>query len=203
MMKTALLSLLVATTTTAFTVPQRQQQSTALYAEDHMDRRQVLTQGFGTAAATFGLVLGGMPLPAFADYEPKFEDLKQIYILGVSLDKLATKFSDPDTVESGLEGVKMFNRDPKFYPGYAKNFISKTVKKNADGDARLGYVKQACTIIGSTEGLMRGESGMYGKEATEEGVKRVRKAQSLIAKFLAESGYSDGDVAAYIKDHPY
>jgi len=61
---------------------------------------------------------------------------------GTSLDRLIAKFSNEDTVEAGLEGVRMFNKSPSFYPGYAKNFISKSILKNADSDVRLGYIKQ-------------------------------------------------------------
>jgi hypothetical protein len=36
----------------------------------------------------------------------------------------------------------MFNRDPSFYTGYARNYISKSVLNNADGDVRVGYIRQ-------------------------------------------------------------
>lgn len=113
--------------------------STALAA---MDRRAVL-KGVAAAAAV------AAPLPAFAgEYVPKVDDLKQIYFLGVSLDKLKDKLSNPDTVEAALDGVRLFNKDPNFYPGYAKNFILKTVKKSADADPRVGYIKQVGHVCG-------------------------------------------------------
>lgn len=102
------------------------------------DRRAVLK----TVATAAAAVAVAAPLPAFAEYEPKVDDLKQIYFLGASLDKLVDKLANPDTLEAGLDGVRMFNKDPDFYPGYAKNFISKTVKKSADADPRVGYIKQ-------------------------------------------------------------
>lgn len=67
----------------------------------------------------------------------------------MSLERLADKFSNEDTVESGLDGVRTFKKDINFYPGYAKNYISKSVLKNAEGDPRLGYIKQASRGIES------------------------------------------------------
>jgi hypothetical protein len=43
---------------------------------------------------------------------------------------------------------------------------------------------------------------MVEKEASAESVKRVKKAQTLIAKFLAESGVETDETKAYIKAHP-
>ena len=104
-----------------------------------MDRREVVSKTAGLVAA--GVLFGPQNALA-ADYVPKFDDMKQIYFLGASLDKLVDKLSNPDTVEVGLDGIRQFNRDPKFYPGYAKNFIQKSVKTGSDSDPRLGYVKQ-------------------------------------------------------------
>lgn len=67
----------------------------------------------------------------------------------MSLERLADKFSNEDTVESGLDGVRMFTKDISFYPGYAKNYISKSVLRNAEGDPRLGYIKQARHVVES------------------------------------------------------
>lgn len=39
------------------------------------------------------------------------------------------------------------------------------------------------------------------KAATDEAISRVKKAQSLIAKFLAESGVKDERFDAYIAAH--
>lgn len=104
-----------------------------------MDRRSMLTNAAAVAAA----VTVAAPLPAFAgDYVPKYDDLKQIYFLGASLDKLADKLSNPDTIEAALDSVRLFNKDPTFYSGYAKNYIQKSVKKGADSDPRVGYIKQ-------------------------------------------------------------
>jgi len=101
--------------------------------------------GLATAASIFGVVAS--PENAFAlgsgkEYEPKFDDLKQIYGLGMSLDRLNDKVSDPDKWGGALEGLRAFNRDPNFYNGYARNYISKSVKNNADGDDRVGYIRQ-------------------------------------------------------------
>jgi hypothetical protein len=43
----------------------------------------------------------------------------------------------------------------------------------------------------------------YGEDsARQEAIKKVKKAQGLIGKFLAESGVSDEKFDAYIKEHP-
>jgi hypothetical protein len=104
-----------------------------------LNRRELVNQ---VAALTLaGVVVG--PQAAFAQgYEPKFDDVKQIYILGKSLDRLVDKLNDPDQVEAGLTGVVMFNKDVGFYPGYAKNYVLKLVKTGADKDSRVGYIKQ-------------------------------------------------------------
>lgn len=104
-----------------------------------MDRRALLQGAVGSAA----VAVMTTPLAAMAgDYVPKVDDVKQIYFLGVSLDRLKDKLGNPDTLEAALDGVRLFNKDPNFYPGYAKNFVGKTVKKSADADPRVGYIKQ-------------------------------------------------------------
>jgi hypothetical protein len=109
-----------------------------------MDRRELFSSA--AALALSGVVLA--PQAAFAgDYEPRFDDMKQIYFLGASLDKLVAKLSNPETVEAGMEGVRMFNRDDKFYTGYAKNFILKSIGKGADSDPRVGYVKNVSSLF--------------------------------------------------------
>mmetsp|Transcript_98386 Transcript_98386/g.283928 ORF Transcript_98386/g.283928 Transcript_98386/m.283928 type:complete len:200 (-) Transcript_98386:46-645(-) len=169
--------------------------STSLAAT--VDRRAMI-QGLAGAAA----VAVAAPLPAFAgDYVPKVDDLKQIYFLGASLDKLVDKLSNPDTVEAGLDGVRMFNKDPNFYPGYAKNYVLKLIKKGADSDPRVGYIKQACALVSSVETVGAGGSALMDKAAVDESISRVRKAQALIAKFLAESGVKDEKIDAYIAKH--
>ena len=137
-------------------------------------------------------------------YKPKFDDLNQIYGLGKGLEKLEAKVSSGDDEQLGkaLDGLRAFNKDPGFYPGFAKNYISKVVKRGAADDARIGYVKEAATLVGSCEGLLRGEeAGLSGAEAAKEATTRVKKAESLIAKFLAESGVEDERVAAYVAAH--
>lgn len=60
-----------------------------------------------TAAAIGGAVSLGFAAPALAggprgkDYVPKFEDLKVLYALGMSLDRLVNKFTVEETVEAG------------------------------------------------------------------------------------------------------
>ena len=123
-------------------------------------------------------------------------------VLGTSLDKLVTKLEDPTQIESALAGVKSFNKDPNFYSGYAKNFVLKTVKNNADSDPRVGYIKQASTLIGSIENVLSGgDALMNEKSTTKEAIARVRKAQVLIGKFIDECGVQDEKLAAYVKAH--
>ena len=108
-----------------------------------MDRRAMMVQTASIATTTAVVVLGATPLPAMAgEYVPKIDDIKQIYFLGVSLDRLKDKLGNPDSLEAALDGVRLFNKDPNFYPGYTRNFILKTVKTGADADPRLGYIKQ-------------------------------------------------------------
>ena len=137
-------------------------------------------------------------------YKPKFDDLNQIYGLGKGLEKLEVKVSSGDDEQLGkaLDGLRAFNKDPNFYPGFAKNYISKVVRRGAADDERIGYVKEAATLVSSCEGLLRGEeAGPSGVEAAKEATTRVKKAESLVAKFLAESGVEDERVAAYVAAH--
>eukprot|EP00563_Minutocellus_polymorphus_P000449 CAMPEP_0181035242 /NCGR_PEP_ID=MMETSP1070-20121207/8222_1 /TAXON_ID=265543 /ORGANISM="Minutocellus polymorphus, Strain NH13" /LENGTH=210 /DNA_ID=CAMNT_0023112795 /DNA_START=41 /DNA_END=673 /DNA_ORIENTATION=+ len=137
-------------------------------------------------------------------YKPKFDDINQIYGLGKGLEKLEAKVSsgDDEQLSKALDGLRAFNKDSNFYPGFAKNYISKVVRRGAADDERIGYVKEAATLVGSCEGLLRGEEdGLSGAGAAKEATTRVKKAQSLIAKFLAESGVEDERVAAYVAAH--
>lgn len=126
-------------------------QKTAEKASLHAtaDRRQFSQQAaavIGGAAFAFS---GAAPALAVrgVDYTPKFDDLKVLYQLGLSLDRLVDKYSREETVEAGLNGVREFNKQPKFYPGYAKNYVSKIVLNNADADPRVGYVKQVSSTL--------------------------------------------------------
>lgn len=124
-------------------------------------------------------------------------------VLGASLDKLVAKLEDPDQLESALSGVKAFNKEPTFYTGYAKNFIMKTVKKGSDRDPRVGYIKQASTLIGSLETVLEGGDALMNEKSTSaEAVARVKKAQALIAKFIEESGVEqDEKLSAFVASH--
>lgn len=206
-MKITALTFLLLSSAAAFQIAPASRISTTTALEATTDRRQFVAQGIlGVTAA--GVVVGASPQVASAavrgeNYVPKFQDLKMIYSLGASLDNLSTKLSDEATIEAGLEGVRMFNRDPNFYTGYAKNFISKTVLRRADEDPRVGYIKSASTLIGSIDSLMAGGAGLVGKDASQEAVKRVGKAQAYIGKFLAESGVEGNvDIDAFVKKHP-
>jgi hypothetical protein len=128
--------------------------------------------------------------------------MKQVYGLGMTLDNLKAKVADPDQSEAALVGLRAWNKDPDFYTGYARNFISKSVKNNAEGDVRVGYIRQASSVIGSIQELLEGRQGLFGADATKEATARVAKAQSLIGKFLAECEVEDEKFVAYIKTHP-
>ena len=77
----------------------------------------------------------------------KFDDLKQIYILGVTLNRLASKVADEARWDAALSGLRDFNKQPGFYNGYARNYISKTVKNNAEGDPRVGFIKEVSHLL--------------------------------------------------------
>lgn len=121
-------------------------------SDDSSSRRSFITSSTASAAGIItasAFTLAGTPLPAFAladpNYQPKYDDLRAIYELAVTLDRLAEKCADPDQFEAALSGVRAFNKSPSFYPGYARNFVSKSVKANAEGDPRVGYVKTVRT----------------------------------------------------------
>mmetsp|Transcript_40782 Transcript_40782/g.46336 ORF Transcript_40782/g.46336 Transcript_40782/m.46336 type:complete len:211 (+) Transcript_40782:100-732(+) len=191
----------------AFVVQQQQQQQLSSSSLNSIvNRRESLER---VAAIGVGLVVTGAPSVASAagrgsTYEPIFKDLQLIYQLGLSLDNLVKKFSEEATIEAGLDGVRSFNKSPSFYSGYAKNFISKSVTNNADGDPRIGYIRSASTLIGSTETLLQGGAVLVEKDARQEAVRRITKAQAFIGKFLAESGVENNeDIKAFVKKHPF
>jgi len=164
-----------------------------------MSRRDAFSH-LSKAAITTSIV--AFPSVASAAYTPKYDDMKQIYGLGVSLDRLKEKVSSEDQWEAALVGIRSFNKDSNFYTGYARNFISKTVKNNAEGDVRVGYIRQASSTIGSLQELLEGRQGLYGNDASKEAVARVEKSQALIGKFLAGSGVEEDKFTAYIAAHP-
>lgn len=181
-----------------------------------LDRRAFASTIAGVATATSAVAPGpahaadkwvydnAKEVEVVSRYKPKFDDLNQIYGLGKGLEKLEAKVSsgDDEQLSKALDGLRAFNKDPNFYPGFSKNFISKIVMRGAADDARIGYVREAATLVGSCEGLLRGEEdGLSGAGAAKEATARVRKAESLIGKFLAESGVEDERVAAYVAAH--
>ena len=107
--------------------------------------------------------------------------------------------------DKALEGLRQWNKDPNFYTGYAKNYISKSVKKGAVDDPRVAYIKDASALISSCQELLEERvEGFTGKAAGVEGIKRVKEAQKLVGKFFAESGV-EGEgadkIAAYVAAH--
>jgi len=165
-----------------------------------------------TAAASTSIPLPARAIGYFSDYTPKFDDLKQIYVLGVTLDRLVEKIKDPEKYDGGremydkaLEGLRQWNKDPNFYVGYAQNYLAKVVKRGSADDPRLGYIKEASANISSCQELLEGRvEGLSGKAAGDEAIKRVKASQKLIGKFLAESGV-EGEgadkIAAYVSSH--
>lgn len=181
----------------AFSVlPSAQQSASSTQLQAEMGRREMVATAAFSASALF------VPVEAaFAAYVPKVDDMKQIYFLGTSLDKLVEKL-ESNQIDAALSGVKLFNKDPNFYSGYARNFILKTVKNNADADPRVGYIKQASTLIGSLEGVLSGGDALMNEKSTSaEAIARVRKAQVLIGKFIAECGIDDPKLAAFVDAH--
>jgi len=178
-------------------VPHKSTTTTTTQLQAEMGRREMVT----AAAISAGVLL--LPVEAaFAEYVPKVQDMVQIYFLGTSMDKLVVKLQDPTQIETVLASVKSFNKDPTFYNGYAKNFILKTVKKGADSDPRVGYIRQASTLIGSLEGVLQGgDALMNEKSTTAEAIARVKKAQILIAKFIDECGIQDEKLSAFVASH--
>jgi len=172
--------------------------STALSMNNDVTRRAAFaTIATGAIASTFpsaALAIGNAP--------PTFDNMKQILALGLSLNKLKEQVANPDTAEDALVGLRVFNRDANFYTNYAKNFVSKTVKNNAEGDARVVYIKKASAIIGSIQELLEGRQGLQGADAAKEAAVRVEKAQALIAKFVAECGIEDERFGPFIAAHP-
>jgi hypothetical protein len=146
------------------------------------------------------LVATTLSPPAFAaDYVPRVEDLKGIAQLGVSLDKLSTQLADPSQWGAASNSLAQFARDPKFYPNYARNFISKTVKENAEDDMRVGKIKLATSTIISIKDVI--DTGTGSKSEVEDVVARCKKAQNLIGDFLGDSGVTDERVVAFVKAH--
>jgi len=188
---------------------QQQRRSSPSSLSMSVDRRSfassLISGGAAAAAAAVGAAVGS-PAPAFAlgfgdnDYVPRYEDVRQLLGLGLSLDSLVGKVSDPDKFGAASEGLRAWGKDPDFYTGYARNYISKSVKTNADADVRVGYIRQASTQISAVLPLLEG--GDDPKTASAEAVKKVKNAQRLIAKFLAESGAEDEKLSAFVKAHP-
>jgi len=123
-MKLALLTLLAPLplisgfTTPLAATPATIQTATSLKAVN--DRRSFLKTS--QTVATTAFVSTVLPnIASAADYVPKFDDVKILYSLAASLDKLADKCADPDKAEAVLEGVRLFNKDPNFYPGTYMN----------------------------------------------------------------------------------
>ena len=102
-------------------------------------QKSALTAGtFLVASPSLSNALG----LANSEYTPKIKDVKNLVDLSLSLDRLAAKVSNPDEFETALAGLRQFNKDPNFYPVYARNFVSKSVSNNAEADPRVGYVRQ-------------------------------------------------------------
>ena len=60
--------------------------------------------------------------------------------------------------------------------------------------------QQACKLVISTESIF--DDGIYTADKQKEAVQRVKQAQSLVAKFLAESGVKDENIDTFIAAHP-
>ena len=103
------------------------------------------------------------------------------------------------TAGTASAALNQFARDPNFYPGYARNFIGKSVKSNAEDDPRVGKIRLASTTLVSIKDIL--DKGTGSKIEVEDAVARCKKAQNLIGDFLAESGVNDDRVVAFAKAH--
>ena len=135
---------------------QRQRRSSPSSLSMSVDRRSFASSLISGGAAAAAVAVGaavGVPAPAFAlgfgdnDYVPRYEDVRQLLGLGLSLDSLVGKVSDPDKFGAASEGLRAWGKDPDFYTGYARNYISKSVKTNADADVRVGYIRQVSYLV--------------------------------------------------------
>ena len=104
-------------------------------------------------------LLATVAAPAFAagygeEYIPNVEDVKVIATLGITLDKLAIKVGDPLQWGDASSNLAQFAKDPNFYPGYAKNFVLKTIKNNAEADPRVGKINLAVKTVISVKDVI-------------------------------------------------
>ena len=195
--------------------------------EENMSRRKTLATLLSTTAfSSVAIFPNSASALQTKEYEPKFDDLKQIYTLGMSLNGVKAKLSNPENFQDVLVGVRLFNKDIRYYPIYARTFVSKSVKFSADDDSRVVaikevspftnlplslkpfyihflvfYINQAAQVIGSLQELLDGHEGPVGDEASKTAIARVEKAQSLIGQFLSASGVEDERIAAYVAAH--
>eukprot|EP00593_Proboscia_inermis_P003933 CAMPEP_0171324600 /NCGR_PEP_ID=MMETSP0816-20121228/116282_1 /TAXON_ID=420281 /ORGANISM="Proboscia inermis, Strain CCAP1064/1" /LENGTH=317 /DNA_ID=CAMNT_0011823571 /DNA_START=100 /DNA_END=1054 /DNA_ORIENTATION=- len=129
-------------------------QSLSLGATIDDNRRVFLGKSLASSTAA---ILAFMPVEeAMAKdiFVPTYDDIKVFYALGVTLDNLATSAGNPDTFSKALEGIVVFNKSPNFYNTFARSFISKSVKNNADGDPRVGKIRLASSQISSLQELL-------------------------------------------------
>ena len=137
------------------------------------------------------------PLVNRPKYTPKFDDIKVILALGITLDNLAGSLEDVDKWGTAGVSLAQFAKDPNFYPTYARNYVLKIISVNGDADSRVIAVSKAVDKIISISDLISGDDASKKKEA----IGRVREAQVLIGKFLEGSGVEDERVATYVKAH--
>ena len=111
--------------------------------EGKMPRRNALATLLSTTAFSAVTAFpGSASALASSTYEPKFDDIKQIYKLGMSLNGVKTKLSNPENFQDVLVAVRLFNKDIRYYPIYARTFVSKSVKYSADDDSRVVAIKE-------------------------------------------------------------
>ena len=64
----------------------------------------------------------------------------------MSLNGVKAKVADPANFQDVLVGVRLFSKDVRYYPIYARTFVSKTVKRSADDDSRVVAIKEVCVF---------------------------------------------------------
>ena len=56
-------------------------------------------------------------------------------------------------------------------------------------------------MVGSVETVLAGGAALAEKSDVDEAIKRVKKAQALIGRFIAESGVKNEKLDAYVASH--
>mmetsp|Transcript_46525 Transcript_46525/g.68774 ORF Transcript_46525/g.68774 Transcript_46525/m.68774 type:complete len:206 (+) Transcript_46525:42-659(+) len=196
---TIVLAITASAASFAPSVSRRQKQKTALFVNSENRRAFLSKATIATTAVGIITVAPQSACALFGPYIPKYDDVEKLYSLGVTLDNLVDSVTNNQA--KALAGLTAWNKEPNFYNVYAMNYLGKSVKENASGDPRMEYVRQASRLVSGCQGLLEGKDGFeVGSEAGAEAITRIKKAQSLLAQFLAESGVEDDKIAKFVAE---